>query len=113
MKKFLNINTILIGILLLCGLGGLWYVNANKTLGSRAVVMIDGEKEKQYIDLSKDGVYNIDAVFPVTLEVKDGSIAFINSQCPDKLCEGFGHISHEGEIAVCLPAGVALSIDEE
>ena len=112
MKKFLNINTILIALVLIVGLGGIWYMKANKTVGIMAVVNVDGENEKQYIPLDTDGLYTINAKLVATLEVKDGKIAFINSKCPDKLCEGFGHISHEGEMAVCLPAGVAVTIDE-
>ncbi|MEG1862704.1 MAG: NusG domain II-containing protein [Oscillospiraceae bacterium] len=112
MKKLLNINTLLICLVLVAGIGGLWYMKSSKTVGTRAVVSIDGEEEKEYIDLNVDKVYTIDAKLVVTLEVKDGKIAFINSRCPDKLCEGFGHISHEGEMAVCLPGGVAVTIDE-
>ena len=49
----------------------------------------------------------------VTLEVKDGQIRFINSICPDHLCEGFGFISMEDESAICMPAGVAVLITDE
>ena len=45
-----------------------------------------------------------------SLEVKDGAIRFVDSQCPDHICEGFGFISQEGDYAVCMPAGVAVTI---
>lgn len=114
MKKFLNVNTMLIGLVLVLALGGFWYIKANQKTGAHAIVSVDGQSTKKSIDLSVEGTYTIDnAKLPVTLDVKDGKIAFINSQCPDGLCEGFGYISHEGEMAICLPAGVAVTIDEE
>lgn len=114
MKKFLNINTLLISTVLIIALIGLWYLNFNKIAGDKAIVQIVGAKgsQKIEIDLSNNKVYKFDAALPVTLEVVDGTIAFINSQCPDKLCEGFGHIRHEGESASCLPAKVVVTIDE-
>lgn len=114
MKKILNINTILIGLVLVAGIFGIIYMNANKTEGDKAIVDIqfDGKKEQMFIDLSVDETYHIDADLPVTLVVKDGKISFQNSQCPDKVCEGFGEICYDNETASCLPAGVIVTIDE-
>lgn len=113
MKKIFNINTILIAILVLCSVAGLWYVNANKSVGAKAIVDIlhNGKGERMEIDLSVDETYHIQANLPVTLVVKDGKISFQKSQCPDKLCEGFGWISYDSDIASCLPAGVIVTID--
>ncbi len=113
MKKFFNINTILILAVLLCGIVGLWYVNANKSSGSKAIVDIryGGKTERIEIDLSVDDTYHIEAAYPVTLVVKDGKISFQDSKCPDHLCEGFGWLSYDSDFASCLPAGVVVSID--
>ena len=46
------------------------------------------------------------------LEVKEGKIRFINSVCPDHVCEGFGWLSKEEDKAVCAPARVVVSIEE-
>lgn len=41
--------------------------------------------------LSQDGTYPIEgAALPVTLEVKDGAVRFVNSVCPDHICENTG-----------------------
>ncbi|MBQ5782864.1 MAG: NusG domain II-containing protein [Oscillospiraceae bacterium] len=114
MKKFLNINTILIGIVLIAGIAGILFMNANKTEGSKAIVDIhfDGKEERMEIDLSVDETYHIETTLPVTLVVKDGKIHFENSQCPDHLCEGFGEIYFDNQSASCLPAGVIVTIDE-
>lgn len=79
--------------------------------GARAKIEISGG-ETQYLSLAKDGVYAIEgAALPVTLEVKDGKVRFIDSQCPDHICEGFGWVSTEYDTAVCMPAGVVLSVE--
>lgn len=74
-----------------------------------ARVIFDGDVVEN-IDLSKDAVYHIDALFPVTLEVKDKAIRFVDSVCPNHDCEGFGWIDSPPETAVCLPAKVAVQI---
>lgn len=115
MKKFLNINTLLIAVVLIAGVAGIIFMNANKTAGSKAVVDInfEGKKDRMEIDLSVDETYSIQTTLPVTLVVEDGTIRFENSQCPDHLCEGFGKISFDGESASCLPAGVIVVVSEE
>lgn len=98
----------LLGLLVLAAGIALFYFG--RPSGTKAVVTVDGGTSLE-IDLSYDEVYHIDGgALPVTLEVKDGSIRFIDSQCPDHLCEGFGFINSEGEYAICMPAGVAVTI---
>ena len=41
---------------------------------------------------------------------KDGSIAFIESDCPDKVCVHAGRIKTEGQFAACLPNGFVIKI---
>ncbi|MBE6878607.1 MAG: NusG domain II-containing protein [Ruminococcaceae bacterium] len=114
MKKLLNINTILIGIVLVAGIAGMLFINANKTSGSKAIVDInfEGKQERVEIDLSVDETHHIQTNLPVTLVVENGEIWFTDSQCPDHLCEGFGKISYDGESASCLPAGVIVVVSE-
>ena len=114
MKKLFNINTILIGIVLVAGVAGILFMNATKEEGSKAIVDINynGKTERMVIDLSVDETYHIETTLPVTLVVKDGKIHFENSQCPDHLCEGFGEIYFDNQSASCLPAGVIVTIDE-
>lgn len=113
MKKFLNINTILIAAVLILGIAGFVYSKITAQSGAKAIVHIlnNGEESIMEIDLSKDDTYTIQTNYTVTLDVKDGAIAFIHSQCPDKLCEGFGYISQDGLFASCLPAGVVVTVE--
>ena len=84
--------------------GGLWVMHLGAKPGKSAFVEMIGGKT-QTISLETDGVYHI-----VTLEVTDGKIRFIDSQCPDHLCEGFGWVQTEYDSAVCVPAGVSVRV---
>ena len=48
----------------------------------------------------------------MTLEVKDGAVRFVNSVCPDHICENTGWLRLEGEAAVCAPAGVSVTVEQ-
>ena len=109
--KKLDINKILIGAVLGFSIValGIRYFTADK--GEYAVVAIDNAETRYEISLEENATHTItEGNFIVTLEVKDGRIRFINSLCPDHLCEGFGFIQHEDESAICMPAGVAVLI---
>ena len=41
---------------------------------------------------------------------KDGSIAFVESDCPDKVCIHAGKLKTAGQFAACLPNGVVMKI---
>ncbi len=41
---------------------------------------------------------------------KDGSISFIESNCPDKICIKTGRLHTVGQTAACLPNGMILKI---
>ena len=42
--------------------------------------------------------------YTVHIEVKDGAARFVDSPCPDHICEGYGWLSAEDQSATCLPA---------
>ena len=113
-EKKLDINKILIGGLLVFSIVAMAirYFTADK--GEYAMVAVDGTNTRYEISLEEDAIHTVtEGNFVVTLEVKDGAIRFINSQCPDHLCEGFGFVSQEDDFAVCMPAGVAVLITDE
>lgn len=101
------------GILLFALLiGGFLLLRQSETKGVAAlsvdgtiVALYDLEKEpNQLIDLQEN--YGV----PVTLEIREGSISFRESVCPDHICENYGFISREGETAVCMPNQTVLTI---
>ncbi len=52
------------------------------------------------------------SILDFTIEVKDGRARFIDSNCPDGLCENFGWVENSYDQAICLPAGVMLTVQE-
>ena len=109
-----EINKFLTGGLIIFIIFMLGWRFMNREEGDVAMVAIDNTEKRYEISLEEDGPHTItEGNFPVYLEVKDGRIRFINSQCPDHICEGYGFIKHEDESAICMPAGVAVLITDE
>lgn len=52
----------------------------------------------------------IDAELKVVIEAANGTIRFVSSQCPDKICVNTGTLSRPNQSAACLPAGVVIKI---
>lgn len=45
-----------------------------------------------------------------TVRVSSGKVSVVSATCPDKVCEKTGEISKAGEIIVCLPNRVEVSV---
>ena len=81
--------------------------------GAVAVLRYGDPQQEQTIDLTRDARYDIDTgTYTIHLQVQDGGIAFVDSPCPDHLCEGFGTLREVGDWAACLPAQASLTIEE-
>ncbi len=39
------------------------------------------------------------------------AVPFVDSPCPDHLCEGFGTLKNEGDWAACMPARASVTIE--
>lgn len=98
-------------VVVVCVVGWLFW---SQDGGSDQIAQIIHEGKVVYtINLSKhtgEDVYHIDASQPVTIKVKDDTIGFWDSQCPDHLCERTGSISRPTQTAVCLPLKTAVVI---
>jgi hypothetical protein len=66
------------------------------------------------LSTAKEGSFSIpgepDVVFH---QYADGSIAFIESDCPDKVCIRSGRLKYAGQFAACLPNKILLKIVSE
>ena len=84
----------------------------NATGGKLTAQLIYGDANAVLdIPLEKDEAYSVDTgYYTVHIEVKDGRARFIESPCPDHICEGFGWLSAEDQTATCLPARAVLTI---
>ena len=69
----------------------------------------DGITETIPLDEDHDYLYDV-GDYIVHLQVKDGAVAFLDSQCPDHVCEQFGWLSEQDAWAACVPAGVYVTV---
>ena len=61
----------------------------------------------------EDGTFSIEekSGIPITFEIKDNAIRFMDSNCPDKVCVSTGFQHRSFDISSCLPNGVLLVIE--
>lgn len=113
-QRFFKKGDLLIigGIVLAAALLLVFFVWNRSRGGTAQVTLVTSEgSEVTEISLAEDKIVHIEgAPFAVTLEVSDGRIRFIESQCPDHICENVGWLQYEGDEAICLPAKVWLKI---
>ena len=62
------------------------------------------------VPLNVDQTFSIPERPGVVFEVRDGAIAFIQSNCPDQVCVHTGFIDSPWHFAACLPNVLLLSI---
>lgn len=94
--------------LLAIGLGLFHWLGAEAGV---AAVVTTPEKQES-LHLSRDARYTImgkDDIL-VVLEVSEGRIRFEQSGCPDQICVRSGWLSAAGDMAACVPAGVAVRV---
>ncbi|ACR80380.1 MULTISPECIES: NusG domain II-containing protein [Kosmotoga] len=60
------------------------------------------------LDLTKEATYNV--LDHMVVEVSEGSVRVIESDCPEKLCVKSGWISHPDIPIVCLPNKITIII---
>ncbi|MFD2117501.1 NusG domain II-containing protein [Paenibacillus yanchengensis] len=104
------IATVLVVALAWFGISA-WTGKDNNEHGSHAHIMVDGKHyetvaltdEEQDIEIRTARGYN-------KLRVSRGGIEMIESDCPDKLCIGFGHVHDVNDTIVCLPNRIFVEI---
>lgn len=104
-------DIIVISLIALVALGLAFFYFFGSSGGGRvAVISVNGETQREInLDAATDATFALDGV-PVSFEVKDHRIRFINVTCPDHLCENTGFISRAGESAICMPNKTAVVI---
>lgn len=97
-------------VVALCVAAGI-YLYRPRAGNAVAVISVDGaEVRRIHLGEAADGVFSIEPETgkPVSFEVKDGQIRFVNVTCPDHICEKAGWCAAPGERAVCMPNRTAL-----
>ena len=79
--------------------------------GAQAVVSVNGRTEA-VLPLDKDAEYTVNAEGHTNvIRVEDGAVFMRLADCPDGYCIDQGAISKTGEMIVCLPNRVTVTID--
>ena len=105
---------ILIILVVLAVSGISWWIYQQFSAEKQAVAEIYYYSElAMTVDLNKneDRRFSIPQDENVVFHLyEDGSIAFEDSDCPDKVCIRAGRIKSAGQFAACLPNGIVMKI---
>ncbi|PKM85623.1 MAG: hypothetical protein CVU86_00865 [Firmicutes bacterium HGW-Firmicutes-11] len=113
MKFFKKSDILIAAVLLIVSLGVyLVYDSIYGQSETRAEIYYYSELAKTVeLNSGETGNFSIsqepDVVFHIS---DDGTIAFVESDCPDKVCIKTGALDSVGQYAACLPNGVVLKI---
>lgn len=72
-------------------------------------LVYDGEAVMA-VDLTENRSFSLEQLPNVVFEIKNGAIAFVESDCPDKICIQSGYLHQAGQTAACLPNRAAIRI---
>lgn len=75
----------------------------------QAIIYLNGEAVKT-VDLSQDQTFTISDRYHNVIQVSNGRICIIESDCPGKDCVHSGSIHTAGRILVCLPNALEIRI---
>ncbi len=113
--KITKFDLALITLILTLSMISVFWISADQIgqpLRSKYAVIYQENIKLKKIDLSKDGViYIIDGKMQV--EVFDGKIRVIDSDCPNHNCMKMGWIQNKGQTIVCVPNRVLIEIKSD
>ena len=111
--KQLLINLLFAAVVLVVAGGWFAWQTAHRTdAAALAAVLTYGDANTVLdIPLTKNATYDVDTGYlTVHIQVQDGAARFVDSPCPDHICEHYGWLREEDQTATCLPARAVLTI---
>jgi hypothetical protein len=104
-----------------------WLIFAALIIIAALVYIIAGRAERGAVcEIRADGkiVHTINLSEPdrefelpgnprIRFKIKNNAVAFIKSDCPDKICVNTGYLSYAGQSAACLPNRVSIRVTGE
>lgn len=116
MEEFMKKNdVILIAVIavLALGLGGYFLLNREEAKNAKVVIQVNGQTY-QTADLYKDQTIEIKYDDHTNvLEIKDGYAKMVSADCSDQICVNQKAIHYNGEMIICLPHLVMVTIESE
>jgi hypothetical protein len=111
--KPLDIVVIVVLVFITLGSSAAAFINSNKSYNNKYVeIEVKGKLYKKLpLDNSSNERIQIDTDLGNNIiEIINGKIRILDADCPDKICIQDGSISKPGDILVCLPHKVVISI---
>ena len=111
--KPLDIVVIVVLVFITLGSSAAAFINSNKSYNNKYVeIEVKGKLYKKLpLDNSGNERIQIDTdLGSNTIEITNGKVRILDADCPDKICIQDGSISKPGDILVCLPHKVVVSI---
>ena len=111
-RAFFKRKDLLTASLMLAAAAVLWlsmntcskeYIYADIYYDSKVIKTID-------LRNAPDSEFSVSENEHVVFQIKDRKIAFVHSDCPDRICVNTGFISANGQSAACLPNKLLLKI---
>ena len=82
--------------------------------GAPTVVEIRSDQDDRVYSLTEDRTIAVAGPLGDTiLEIRDGSVRFVESPCRDKICIAAGFLGETGQWAACLPNRVFMTVSGE
>lgn len=104
-------NDLILIAVVLAAAAVLFCFNSFSQEGKTAVVTLDGEEVTVInLETAEDEKFSVGNV---TVEVKNGTVGIVDSDCPDKTCVKTGELSKCGDASVCVPNRVAVEITDD
>ena len=98
---------ILIAVLIIFSLMPLINFDSGKKF---ALIKIDGEIVHK-LDLSEEKIFTLETSGGKNIvEIKNGAVAVIEADCPDKICVRRGAIKNVGEVIACVPHKILIEV---
>lgn len=110
--KKLLVNLLFIAVILVVAGGLFWLRGSSQSGAALAAELTYGDSNTVLpIPLTQNKTYDVDTgYYTVHIQVQDGAARFVDSPCPDHICEQFGWLREEDQTATCLPARAVLTI---
>ncbi|MEG1943783.1 MAG: NusG domain II-containing protein [Angelakisella sp.] len=116
MDKNKKTALLLYGVLAVLVIGSLLFLLRPAAPHGLVATVQVGDKKILELPLATaaDGTISIkdETGLPITFEIRDHAIRFLDSDCPDKICIKSGFLHRDMDIASCLPNKTVLLVSE-
>ena len=109
-RYFKKADLVLFVLLLLLGAASVLAVQLLAGASDAAVVTVNGETYGTY-PLSQDREIRVETEYGSNvLTIRSGAVSVTESDCPNHDCEGFAPISRSGQVIMCLPHRLVVTV---